>query len=181
LAACKLACAGSMAEDAFLNNVEILDVLVKDFMTAEAGLLQRAFQADREAGESPTTPSNQANTVTQAYADNPTIVKAIQYIELHLCDPKLSVGLVACDLELHRDYLGHRFAELVGQRMSRFITNRRVELAKDLLATTDWQIKRIAHHTGHANPNWFSCVFHEATGVAPAEYRVQARRSSPAA
>jgi len=98
LAACKLACAGTMAEDAFLNNVEILDVLVKDFVTAEAGLLRRAFQADREAGESATTSSINANTATQAYAGNPTIVKAIQYIEQHLCDPKLSVGLVACDL-----------------------------------------------------------------------------------
>ena len=42
LAACKLGCNGTMIEDAFLNNVEILDVLVKDFVTAEAGFLGMA-------------------------------------------------------------------------------------------------------------------------------------------
>jgi transcriptional regulator GlxA family with amidase domain len=61
--------------------------------------------------------------------------------------------------------------------MGWFIASRRVELAKTLLATTDRQIKYIAHETGHANPNWFCHVFNVHTGLTPGEYR---RRSGHA-
>ena len=59
--------------------------------------------------------------------------------------------------------------------MSRYIAVRRVELAKTLLVTTDWQIKRIARETGHANPTWFSHVFGVHTGCTPGEHRRRAR------
>jgi AraC-like DNA-binding protein len=58
--------------------------------------------------------------------------------------------------------------------MSHFITLRRIDLAKDLLRSTDWQIKRIAHSCGFANPSWFSYVFKDQTGTTPGAYR-QAR------
>ena len=51
--------------------------------------------------------------------------------------------------------------------MNRFITARRVERAKTLLATTHWQIKEIARATGHANANWFCHLFRLSTGLTP--------------
>jgi transcriptional regulator GlxA family with amidase domain len=50
---------------------------------------------------------------------------------------------------------------------------------KDLLSTTDRQIKHIARQAGYANPNWFCYVFRDITGFTPGIYRRQARAQSP--
>ena len=71
--------------------------------------------------------------------------------------------------------LGH-FAQEVGMRMSRYIATRRIELAKKLLISTHWQIKRIAYESGHSNPDWFSQVFRAHTGMTPRDYRRTASR-----
>ncbi len=170
LAGLKVVSAGSMAEDAFERNVELLDVLVESFVARESDLLARllAPAADGRSGAiSAEHPKGRP--------DHPRIVSALAFIEEHLRDPELTVGRVARELDLNPTYLAHLFAQRVGERMSRHIADKRLELAKELLATTDWQIKRIAFETGHANPDWFSHVFHVRVGVTPGKYRREVR------
>jgi len=178
LAACKLVCAGTMAEQLFLNNVEILDVLARDFVTSEAAFLARMLPSHPEAIESKGPLPIHRDVLTHGLCSHPAIVQALQTIEAHISDPKLTVSRVAREVNLHPNYLSGLFVDLVGQSMRDFITNRRVDMAKTLLATTDWQIKRIAHHSGHANARWFGHVFRTTTGVSPAAYRARSRRPS---
>ncbi len=177
LAAVKLACPASMAEKDFERLVELLDVLVNDFVTAQADALSRFLltrQVDTDAGGSapPDIPAHLDQQLS-----SPHVLRAVQYIEEHLSEPKLTVGCVARELDIDSSYLGRLFADQVGQRMNWFIAARRVELAKTLLATTDRQIKRIARDTGHANPNWFCHVFSAHTGLTPGQYRRRSRHS----
>jgi AraC-like DNA-binding protein len=175
LAAVKLAAPASMPEEDFGRQVEILHLLVKDFVTTHVDFLGRLPHAELSAAEFSEPPSPGTEKVLEQLPSHPQVVRALQYIEEHLSDPKLTVAQVARELEMHPSYLSHLFADQVGRRMSRFITARRVELAKTLLATTDWQIKRIARDTGHANPNWFCYVFRVYTGLAPGGYRRKSR------
>lgn len=87
----------------------------------------------------------------------------------------MNVSTVAGALGVNCTYLSHIFAAEVGTRMSRFIARRRIEMAKKMLATTDWQIKRVAFESGHGNADWFSQVFHAQEGLTPCEYRRQVR------
>lgn len=170
LAGLKVVSAGSMAEDAFERNVELLDVLVESFVARESDLLARLLApvADGPSGAiSAEHPKGRP--------DHPRIVSALAFIEEHLRDPELTVGGVARELDLNPTYLAHLFAQRVGERMSRHIADKRIELAKELLSTTDWQIKRIAFETGHANPDWFSHVFHVRVGMTPGNYRRKLR------
>ena len=68
-------------------------------------------------------------------------------------------------------YLAHLFSQQLHLRMSKYIAQRRIDRAKNLLLDTDWQIKRVALECGFANPDWFSHTFHEHSGVTPTEYR----------
>ncbi len=106
---------------------------------------------------------------------HPQVLKAIAYIESHLADCDLKVGQVARTLDLNNTYLSHLFSENVGVRMGRYIARRRVQVAQKLLATTDWQVKRVAFESGHASPDWFTRVFHNYAGMTPVEYRLQKR------
>ncbi len=175
LAAIKLACLACISEEEFERHVELLDTLVVDFVVAEAAFLGRLAAAVREEATCEAGPSQGQQKTVRRQTSHPQVLRAVQYIEESLCDPKLSVAGVARELDIHPYYLSHLFAEQVGQRMSRFIAARRVERAKKLLTTTHWQIKRIAHETGYANPNWFSHVFSINTGVTPTAYRRRTR------
>lgn len=171
LAAIKIACPASVDEKDFECQVELLDLLVKDFVVSRADLLAQLVSVI-PAVERPTEWAVLAGgKAAEQSSRHPQILRAIQYVEEHLSDPKLTVGRVACELDINPNYLSQLFVEQVGQRMSRFIATRRVELAKTLLLTTNWQIKRVACETGHANPNWFCRIFGVYTGLTPGEYR----------
>jgi len=176
LALFKLACPASMPEPEFESHVELLDILV-NHATAE-----QAIHVDRKSlGDPSSRPSdNQASIQARdesvpARPSHPKVLKALEYIEHSLSDPSLTVSCVAQALGIHPDYLASLFRKEVGQRMSWFISARRVERAKNLLRTTQWHVKRVACETGFANSKWFYHVFQLHTGLTPTAYRRQAR------
>jgi AraC-like DNA-binding protein len=170
-----------MARGDFEGQVDLLDVLAHHFVLSQSGFLDRLLQDEETAADIGPLPSRRTKKHAVRRPSHPQVVKAVQYIKKNLSDPKLTVGRVARELEIHPHYLSHLFADQIGQRMSQFIADQRVEQAKTLLATTDWQIKRIAHETGHANPNWFCYIFRTLTGLTPGGYRAQSRGHGRAA
>ncbi len=175
LAAVKLACPASMPEGDFESHVELLDSLVEGFVMAHRDLLSR--MAHERAISGAARPSSRDDDGTRnQHPTHPQVLRAIDYINKHLSDPKLTVGAIARELDIDSSYLGNLFADQMGQRMSWFIASQRVELAKDLLATTHRQVKAIALQTGHANPNWFCHIFRVHTGLTPNGYRRQSRQ-----
>lgn len=171
LAAVKLATPATLEEAEFGRHVELMDLLVRDFCQMHAEFLQRVSSQmpASVAGQAPDGPA--ADGPAMPPVTHPQVLRALEHIEANLSNPKLTVGRVAAAIDLHPTYLSQIFVEHVGQRMSRFIASRRIDKAKRLLETTDWQIKRIALETGHANPNWFCHVFAAHTGLTPGEYR----------
>jgi AraC-like DNA-binding protein len=174
LAAVKIACPAAIGEKEFECQVELLDLLVRDFVVSQTDLLARLASVVPAVGKPSELTAQTGEKPAELSTRHPQILRAIQYVEEHLSEPKLTVGRVAEALDINPNYLSQLFVEQVGQRMSRFIAARRVELAKTLLLTTNWQVKRIACETGHANPNWFCRIFAVYTGLTPGEFRSKA-------
>ena len=176
LAAIRLACPAATHQADFDRHVELLDILVENFVLAHASLLNRMVRASGRPSHARTLVTRSIRKPADSQPQPAHIVQAIRYVEKHLADPMLSIGSVACAMNLNPSYLSHFFVEHAGQRLGRFIVDRRLTWAKRLLATTDWQIKRIALQTGHAHANWFSRVFTEHTGMTPGAFRRNRRR-----
>jgi AraC-like DNA-binding protein len=176
LAVVKLACLYSVPEEDFARQVEFLDILVKEFVNSEADFLDRLPRAIPSVVDLSTPPPDPATISPDRKTSHPQILRVLQYIEEHLTEPTLTVASTAREINVHPNYLSHLFVEQIGVRMSRFVATRRIELAKTLLATTNWQIQHIARETGHANANWFCHIFNSYTGVAPGTYRTEGRR-----
>lgn len=70
------------------------------------------------------------------------------------------------------------FRKATGTTPWRFILNRRIGRAKELLIDTDLPIKTIAHELGFADANYFSRLFRKETGIAARDYR-RAERQAP--
>lgn len=175
LAAVKLAGPAPADNAEFKRLVEILELLVHDFVSAHADFLRRVPGGLSKLATTPVSPNVGEGTAVGLSPTHPQVARALVYVTAHLSDPRLTVGHVASVLGICPTYLSELFVAQVGQRMSQFIATRRIDAAKQLLNTTDWQIKRIAIETGHANPNWFCHVFSAHTGLTPSEYRTAAK------
>jgi AraC-like DNA-binding protein len=177
LAVLKLVCPDSMAEAAFERNVELLEVLVESFLTHEADLLSKLVPREQLAADIAANPGAAGGKPAGNRSAHPQVLRALDHIERNLTDPNLTVGRIARELDINSTYLAHLFSEQIGRRMSRHISDLRMQLAKNLLTTTDWQIKRVAYESGYANPDWFSHVFHARAGLTPGQYRCKTRVS----
>ena len=173
-ATCRLVC--ETERTSLHRYAELLDVLLQNFHTVERSAMMRAEVTDSLAITlpPPTPPGSNPEGWHSA------VKAAVQFIDDHLSDPTLNVARVAKELGINSTYLSHIFSEELGTRMSRFIAGRRVELAKRLLVSTNWQVKRIAFESGHNNADWFSQVFHAHAGITPCDYRRQVRQAAGA-
>ncbi|MBO0129050.1 AraC family transcriptional regulator [Agrobacterium sp. OT33] len=64
-----------------------------------------------------------------------------------------------------------RFRDVVGQTPLGYLTNWRMQLAADLLQSTESDVRKIAFSVGYLSEAAFSTVFRRALGYTPAQYR----------
>jgi AraC-like DNA-binding protein len=108
-------------------------------------------------------------TEARAYT-HPLSHHAITYIRSHLgetCDGD-SVA-EACGVS--RKTLCTRFKQETGETLASYVRRLRVERARRLLDTTDYEISQIAYQTGFSSQSHFQNVFKQLTGETPREWR----------
>ena len=57
-----------------------------------------------------------------------------------------------------------------------YLTNVRLEKAKEMLRNSDAKTYEIAEKSGFSEPNYFSFIFKKNVGVSPSQYRNEGRR-----
>ncbi len=74
--------------------------------------------------------------------------------------------------------LQRRFKNATGQSPHNWLTYERIELAKEILETTDLNIQEIADITGLRTPETMRHHFNRMVGISPTRYRNQFKQSS---
>lgn len=100
-------------------------------------------------------------TIMQCVADN-------------IANPELSLSWIARDvLYMNENYLGKLFFKETGEKFSQYVTNIRMQKAKELIRQKkDYKIYEISNMTGFAdNTQYFSQVFKKAFGKTPSEFK----------
>lgn len=103
--------------------------------------------------------------------------KLIQYIHEHIYDPNLSVGSMACDMNLSASYISRFFKFQTGYTISNYIDNLRLDKAKKLLKETELSLKEILDSIGYVDPTNFIRKFKKSEGLTPMQYRIYARNN----
>jgi two-component system response regulator YesN len=98
-----------------------------------------------------------------------TIDTAIAYIREHL-HYDLSVNHCAAQVHLSGSYFANLFKKTTGLAVSQFITQERVERAKEMLIQ-GYQVQEIASAVGYEERRSFSDVFKRLTGMTPSEFK----------
>lgn len=92
------------------------------------------------------------------------------YIDQHLNDA-ISLADLAEQVYLNPVYLSRAYKQITGQNISKYISDRRMEKARILLANSNLKINEIACQVGYESPAHFSRIFKKMTGVTPQEFR----------
>jgi two-component system response regulator YesN len=98
------------------------------------------------------------------------IKKALEYIDNNF-HKDISLDELAGELGISSYYFSKLFKEEKGEGFVEYLTGRRVEEAKRLLADPEHSIKEVGIACGYSDPNYFSRIFKKQTGVTPTEYR----------
>lgn len=111
-----------------------------------------------------------------AHARNLDLEKAANYIRAHL-QRRISVNEIAHLYGLSERHCLRLFREESGENIHSFIEGVRIDHAKNLLASSDMAIKRIAHRLGYADHASFSIAFRRRMGRSPLEFRLMSAHS----
>ncbi|MDR6549591.1 response regulator [Paenibacillus qinlingensis] len=93
-----------------------------------------------------------------------------QYIQKHAHED-LSLERIAATVDRNPFYVSKLFKEHFGMNYIDFLTDYRIEMAKQLMQETDKSLKEITFEVGYNDPNYFSRVFKKLVGYAPTDYR----------
>lgn len=84
---------------------------------------------------------------------------------------KWSVADLARIAAVSRSLLDARFREILARSPIRYLTEWRLHIARDLLATTDLTVASVAHRAGYEAEEAFSRAFKRTYGESPAAWR----------
>lgn len=97
----------------------------------------------------------------------------VQYLNEHYTDHDISLVTVSDHFHLSIYMFSRLFKSYVGIGFKEYLISKRLEFARQLLATTKTSISEIASQAGFENVSYFSTLFRTHFGVSPSQYRQQ--------
>ena len=91
----------------------------------------------------------------------------------NMSNPHFSVETITKEIHLHPNYARDLFSKNVGCTPLQFLLEKRLDYAKQLLASRDlsnYSIREIAYMCGFSDPYYFSRVFRKRIGVSPSDW-----------
>ena len=98
--------------------------------------------------------------------------KVMKYIHENI-STHLTRYNIAKEFFVNADYLGRTFKNDSGKHLSQYISEHRIEFAKELLSKGKMSVSDVALEVGFTNFSYFSKIFKEVTGSNPADYKTQ--------
>jgi two-component system response regulator YesN len=100
------------------------------------------------------------------------IVKiAIKIISEKYAEQGMGLSFLSDSLSVSPSYLSALFKAETGKNFVKYITELRIEKAKELLNKTNFRIIDIGIKVGYFNESYFIKKFHEREGMSPSQYR----------
>ena len=106
-----------------------------------------------------------------AASDRYAVARIIEYVNAHLSKNFLLSDL-ASESYMSVSKFKYVFKAVTGRSFSDYITQKRMELACELLVQSNLYVAEIAYRLGYKNAGSFSVQFKNYTGVLPSNYRL---------
>lgn len=105
------------------------------------------------------------------------ILRAKRFLADNYANPELTLKSVADYVGLNEKYLSTRFTKEAGTTFSAYLTDLRMQKAKNLMVSTDLRMYEISERVGYHNVEHFNRMFKKSFGVSPGDFRKNGGRS----
>lgn len=116
-------------------------------------------------GETPSVPVRRTEALPKW-----RLKRAIDFIEAH-ANTRISLADIADAVGLSRMHFAAQFRKATGYRPHEFVLRRRIDRAKDILATSDFTLVDVALTLGFSSQAHFTSTFRRFTGSTPYQWR----------
>lgn len=99
------------------------------------------------------------------------VIQQIEQFLLENYSKEINLQEIADRFYLSREYISRRFKQEFQSTITDFITNARMNKAKELLHNPKLKIYEIAFQVGYQDEKYFSKVFKKVEGISPNEFR----------
>ena len=99
-----------------------------------------------------------------------TIHGITRYLQEHLAE-EVSLSVLAEEFHLSAQYISQLFKNEIGVNFLSYLTNIRMERAKQLLLSTSLSIAEVSEQSGYSDYRVFTKVFKKSEGITPSQYR----------
>ena len=94
-----------------------------------------------------------------------------KYIDDNYADEDLSLNLVASHVNFSPNHLSMIFSQQTGETFIKYLTDYRMNKAKEMLKCTGKRSVEISIDVGYKDPHYFSYLFKKTQGMTPTQYR----------
>ncbi|WP_231710700.1 response regulator [Gracilibacillus suaedae] len=150
-----------------------LTLHLEEFIKEELAQHVYAKQIEVEFSSIPAKYSEVKQELNKYMQLSPLVKQSIQYIRKHYRDSHLTLESIAESLHVSTVYLSKMIKQDLGVSYVKFVTQMRLQTAKDLLRTTDLSVREVAELVGYDSQHYFSTAFRKSIGVTPKQYKHQ--------
>ncbi len=99
------------------------------------------------------------------------VLQVMKYIEENYADENLSLNVVASHVNFSPNHLSTIFSQETNQTFIKYLTDYRMNKAKELLRCSGEKSSAISMKVGYKDPHYFSYLFKKTQGMTPTQYR----------
>lgn len=144
------------------EDIETLDV-ASDVLANEKNAMDYVARIIRQALEL------REKTASNRYGD--VVDEVMRYIEKNYADEELFLNLLASHVNFSPNHLSMIFSQQTGQTFIKYLTDFRMNKAKELLRCSGKRSSVISMEVGYKDPHYFSYLFKKTQGMTPTQYR----------
>lgn len=101
------------------------------------------------------------------------IEAAKNYMQTQYMSDEISLGSVAASVGMSSSYFSSIFSQETGQTFVEYLTDIRMEKAKEMLMCSNKKTSEIGFDVGYKDSHYFSFIFKKTQGCSPKEYRAR--------
>ena len=106
------------------------------------------------------------------------ILAAQEQIAKTYMSEKISLNTVAASVGMSPSYFSSVFSREVGRTFVEYLTEIRMEKAKELLMCSPMKTSEIGYEVGYTDPHYFSYIFKKTQGCSPKDYRARRKEQN---
>lgn len=123
-----------------------------------------------DSSNKPSLKQEPESTESISNSSKKIVKSAKNYINQHLSDRNLTLRQVADDLHINYYYLSKCFKESEEISFTEYVTNKRLQIASNLLSSTSLHVYEVCEQIGMETKNFHS-LFRKKYNMTPQEYR----------